>query len=80
MLGKERRRHAQCQSPVFKSERRHRLEPGVVLFGADIVGDYAQTILPQLLMGFAHRFVYTFLLKNDFFESLRNCNRLEFHG
>ena len=33
-------------SPVFKSERRYWFEPGVELFGPDVVRDNAQTLVP----------------------------------
>ena len=61
MLLEERRRHTQCEPPVFKSERRHRLEPGVILLRTYYVGDYALTFRPKLLVSFVHSF-YNFYL------------------
>lgn len=61
VLFKERRRHTQSQAPVFISERRNRLEPGVVLLRANVVGDDALTFRPKLLVSFVHLF-YNFYL------------------
>lgn len=47
MLHEERGGHGQRQLAVLIFKRCHRLEPGIVLLGADIIADYPQTLLPQ---------------------------------